>query len=41
MDYQVDKDLFIINNIEYFGKKIEDINEFKNLYFMRKFDFFY
>jgi hypothetical protein len=41
MDYQVDKDLFIINNIEYFGKKIEDINEFKNLYFIRKFDFFY
>jgi len=42
MENQVDKDkdLFIIKNIEYFNKKIEDINEFKNLYFFRLFNFF-
>jgi hypothetical protein len=41
MANQIDSELFTIGNIEYFSKKIEDINEFKNLYFIRKFDFFY
>jgi poly(ADP-ribose) glycohydrolase len=41
MDNKVDSELFTIGNIEYFSKKIEDVNEFKNLYFIRKFDFFY
>ena len=41
MENQVGKNFFIIRNIEYFSKKIEDLNEFKNLYFIRKFDFFY
>ena len=40
MDNLVDKDLFIITNIEYFSKKIEDINEFKQLIFIRKYKFF-
>ena len=40
MANQVDKELFIIKNIEYFSKKIEDLNEFKNLYFFRNFSFF-
>jgi poly(ADP-ribose) glycohydrolase len=40
MDNLVGKDLFIITNIEYFSKKIEDINEFKQLFFIRKYKFF-
>ena len=40
MDNLVGKDLFIITNIEYFSKKIEDINEFKQLIFIRKYKFF-
>ena len=40
MDNQIDKKFFEINNIEYFSKKLEDLNEFKNLYFFRAFKFF-
>ena len=40
MDNQVDKKFFTIRNIEYFSKKIEDLNKFKNLNFIRNNDFF-
>ena len=40
MANQIDSELFTIGNIEYFSKKIEDINEFKNFIFIRKKIFF-
>ena len=40
MDNQFDNELFTIGYIEYFSKKIENINEFKNLIFIRKYKFF-